>query len=96
MWGSATSGSVSPDRYAYPSSSTRGTEREAAVGGGDVPELDERQQEPARGRAGQPGEPRDLAQRQLAVLGIERADDREPALERLHEVCVARSFPAHR
>ena len=61
-------------------------QREAPVGEVHVAELDERQQEPARCRARETRCPRHIAERELAVLGVERTDHRQPALERLDEV----------
>ncbi len=49
----------------------------------------------ARGGSGQPGRPRHLAQGQLAVLGVEGPDDRQPSLEGLHEIGVLCRFAGH-
>jgi len=55
-----------------------------------VAERDEGQEEPPRRGARQAGRARDVAEAELAVLGVERADDREPPLEGLDVVGVAR------
>jgi hypothetical protein len=55
-----------------------------------VAERDEGVEEAARRRARQAGRPRDLAETELAVLGVERADDRQAPLEGLDVVSVAR------
>ena len=64
-------------------------ERELLAVGADVAEVGEREQEAARGGAGEAGAAGDVGQRELGVLGAERADHREPALERLDEVLAA-------
>jgi hypothetical protein len=55
-----------------------------------VAELDEREQEAPRRRAGQARRARDLAERELAALAVERADDGQPPLQGLDEVGTAR------
>ena len=55
----------------------------------DVAEVDEREQEPPGGRAGEAGGGGDLAQRQRPALAVEGADDCEPPLERLDEIGLA-------
>ncbi len=54
----------------------------------DVPELDEREQEPPRGGAGEPGLASHLAQGEPRAFGTERADHGEAAFERLDEVAA--------
>jgi hypothetical protein len=61
-------------------------QREAPVLETHVAELDQRQQEAAGGGPGQTGGRRDVGEAQVAVLGVEGADDRQAALERLDEV----------
>ena len=51
-----------------------------------MPELLEREQDPARGRARDPGEVGDLAERQRRALAREHLDDGHPALERLQRL----------
>ena len=62
---------------------------EQAAVGAHVAELHERQHEAASCRAREAGDLGDVAQRERRVLGVERADDREAALQRLHEVGLA-------
>jgi hypothetical protein len=57
-----------------------------------VAELDQREQEPSRGGAGEAGGARDLAQPELAVLPVERADDRQATFQGLDVVGVARAL----
>ena len=64
-------------------------ERELLAVGAHVAEVGEREQEAARGGAGEAGAAGDVGERELGVLGAERADHREPALERLDEVLAA-------
>ena len=61
-------------------------ERELPPVGAHVAEVGEREQEAPRGGAREPGRARDVAERERRRVGAERADDREPALQRLHEV----------
>ena len=49
----------------------------------------QRAEEAARGGTRHARTTRDLAQRQLGVVGVERADDREPAHEGLHDLAGA-------
>ena len=64
-------------------------EREQAAVGADVAEVGEREQEAARGGAREAGAAGDVGERQLRVVGAERADHREAALQRLDEVLAA-------
>ncbi len=61
-------------------------QRELLAVGADVAEVGQREQEAARGGAREAGAAGDVAQRELGVVGAERADDGEAALERLDEV----------
>jgi hypothetical protein len=51
-----------------------------------VADLLEGEQDPARGRAGDPGQPRDLAEGERRALAREDLDDRDAALERLQRL----------
>jgi hypothetical protein len=53
-----------------------------------VAELHEREEEAPCGRAGETGLARDLAERELAVLAVEGADDRQAPREGLHVVAA--------
>src|SRR6185295_14128640 len=66
-------------------------QREATAVEVHVAELDERQQEAPRRRAREARPTGDLAQPELAVLAVERADDRQPAFQGLDVVGVARA-----
>ena len=63
-----------------------GRQPERAAVGLDVAELDQRDQEAPRGRAGQPGGDRQLGDRLDRRVRAERADDVQPALQRLDEL----------
>jgi hypothetical protein len=63
-----------------------GTEREEAAVAAHVAELRQSAKESPCRCAGQPRGTRNLAERELRVLGVERSDDREAALQGLHEV----------
>jgi hypothetical protein len=51
-----------------------------------VADLLEREQDPARRRAGDAGQPRDLAEGERGPLAREDLDDRDAALERLQRL----------
>ncbi|KAJ1680483.1 hypothetical protein LUZ63_024292 [Rhynchospora breviuscula] len=74
---------------AVPELEHAGGERERPAVVAEVPEALQRAEEPSGGGAGDLGAPRDLAQRQLGVVGVERPDDRESAHERLHDLAGA-------
>jgi hypothetical protein len=57
------------------------SQRELLAVGADVAEVGQREQEAARGGAREAGAAGDVAQRELGVVGTERADDGEAALE---------------
>ena len=61
-------------------------EREVLAVAAHVAEVDQREQEAARGRAREVRAAGDVGERQLRVVGAERADDREAALQGLDEV----------
>ena len=61
-------------------------QREAVAVLPHVPEANERQQQPAGGRAREARGPGDLAEPELGPLPVERADDRQPTRERLDEL----------
>ena len=61
-------------------------EGEAPVREMHVAELDEREQEAPRRRTREPGGTRHVAERELAVLGVEGTNHRQPPLEGRHEV----------
>ena len=56
-----------------------------------VAEVDQREQEAARGRAREVRAAGDVRQRQLGVVGAERADDGQAALQGLDEVAHSSS-----
>ena len=67
-----------------------GPEREFPPVAAHVAQLHQGEQEPAGSGPGQPGSTRYLAQAQPLPVRAERPDDREPAIEGLHEVAVPR------
>ena len=64
-------------------------EREVLAVAAHVAEVDQREQEAPRGRAREVRAAGDVGERQLRVVGAERADDRQAALERLDEVLAS-------
>ena len=67
-----------------------GAQREVAAVASDVAQLHERQQEPPGRGPGEAGGPGHLRQRQPGMLGVERADHRQPPVQRLDEVAALR------
>ena len=61
-------------------------EGEAPVSEVHIAELDQGEQEAARGRACEAGGARHVAERELAVLGVESADYRQAPFEGLDEI----------
>ena len=78
-----------------------GAETELAALDTDVAEVDEGEQEPAGCCASEPGRTCHVTQGQGGMIGVERANHRQPTLQRLHEIrltidetCLRNGHPA--